>query len=58
LQVLDIPYLLSTHNVLNVPPQEKIKWRDLGVEVARVLVHPFQSRHQGISNLKRHTQSN
>ena len=23
LQVLDIPYLLSIHNVLNVPPQEK-----------------------------------
>jgi len=29
LQVLDIPYLLSIHNVLNVPPQEKIKWRDI-----------------------------
>ena len=28
LQVLDIPYLLSIHNVLNVPPQEKIKWRE------------------------------
>jgi hypothetical protein len=25
--------------------------RDLGFEVARVLVHPFQSRHQGISHL-------
>ena len=32
--------------------------RDLGFEVARVLVHPFQSRHQGISHLKRQTQSN
>ena len=29
LQVLEIPYLLSTHNVLNVPPQEKIKWREI-----------------------------
>jgi len=29
LQVLDIPYLLSMHNVLNVPPQEKIKWREI-----------------------------
>jgi len=29
LQVLDIPYLLSIHNVLNVPPQEKIKWREI-----------------------------
>ena len=29
MQVLDIPYLLSTHNVLNVPPQEKIKWREI-----------------------------
>jgi len=27
--VLDIPYLLSIHNVLNVPPQEKIKWREI-----------------------------
>ena len=29
LQVLDIPYLLSTHSVLNVPPQENIKWREI-----------------------------
>ena len=28
-QVLDIPYHLSIHNVLNVPPQEKIKWREI-----------------------------
>ena len=26
---MDIPYLLSIHNVLNVPPQEKIKWREI-----------------------------
>jgi len=32
--------------------------RDLGFEVATVLVHPFQSRHQGISHLKRQSQSN
>ena len=32
--------------------------RDVGLEVARVLVHPFQSRHQGISHLKRQSQSN
>jgi len=29
LQVLDIPYLLRIHNVFNVPPQEKIKWREI-----------------------------
>ena len=59
LQVLDIPYLLSVHNVLNVPPTGKNQVeRDLGFEVARVLVHPFKSRHQGISHLKRHSQSN
>jgi len=29
LQVLNIPYLLSIHNVLNVPSQEKIKWREI-----------------------------
>ena len=29
LQVLDIPHLLRTHSVLNVPPQEKIKWREI-----------------------------
>ena len=27
--MLDIPYLLSIHNVLNVPPQLKIKWREI-----------------------------
>ena len=27
--MLDIPYLLSIHSVLNVPPQERIKWRDI-----------------------------
>jgi len=32
--------------------------RDLGFEVARVLVHPFQSRNQGISLLKHQSQSN
>ena len=31
--------------------------RDVGFEVARVLVHPFQSRHQGISHLKRQSRS-
>jgi len=36
------------------PPQEKNELgRDLGFEVARVLVHHFQSSHQGISHLKR-----
>ena len=29
LQVLAIPYLLSIHNVLNVPLQEKMKWREV-----------------------------
>ena len=29
LQVLDIPYLLSIHSVLNIPAQEKIKWREI-----------------------------
>ena len=28
LQLLDIPYILSIHNVPNVPSQEKIKWRE------------------------------
>ena len=32
--------------------------RDLGFEVARVFVHPFQSWHQGISHLKCQSQSN
>ena len=50
---------LSIHNVLNVSPLEKNQVeRDLGFEVARVLVHSFQSRHQGISHLKRQSQSN
>jgi hypothetical protein len=44
--------------VLDLPPQEKNQVeRDLEFEVARVLAHPFQSSHQGISNLKRHSQS-
>jgi len=59
LQVLDIPYLLSIHNVLNAPPQEKNQVeRDLGFEVARVLVYPFQTRDQGMSHLKRQSQIN
>ena len=38
---------------LMYPPQEKNQVeRDVGFEVARVLVHPFQSRHHGISHLK------
>jgi len=32
--------------------------RDVGFEVARVLGHPFESRHHGISHLKRQSQSN
>jgi len=42
---------------LMYPPQGKNQVeRDLGFEVARVLVRPFQSRHQGISHLKRQSQ--
>jgi len=26
--VLDIPYILSIQNILNVHPQEKMKWRE------------------------------
>ena len=43
---------------LMYPHRKKKVERDLGFEVARVLVHPFQSRHQGISHLKRQSQSN
>ena len=43
---------------LMYPHRKKQVERDLGFEVARVLVHPFQSRHQGISHLKHQTQSN
>jgi len=37
---------------LMYPPGKNQVERDLCFEVARVLVHPFQSRHQGISHLK------
>jgi len=43
---------------LCTPTGKNLVERDLGFEVARVLVHPFQSRHQGISHLKRQSQSN
>jgi len=42
--------ILSAYTVFLMYPHRKKSSgeRDLGFEVARVLVHPFQSRHQGI----------
>ena len=51
--------ILSAYTMfLMYPYRKKNVERDLGFEVARVLVHPFQYRHQGISHLKRQSQSN
>jgi len=43
LQVLDILYLLSIHNVLNVPRQEKIKWREIWASRWLFQSHPLPS---------------
>jgi len=51
--------IFSAYTMFLMYPHKKNEVeRDLGFEVARVLVHPFQSRHQGISHLKRQSQSN
>jgi len=51
--------IFSAYTMFLMYPKEKNQVeRDLGFEVARVLVHPFQSSHQGISHLKRQSQSN
>jgi hypothetical protein len=48
-----ISLIFSAYTMLLMNPNRKKNQveRDLGFEVARVLVHPFQSRHQGISHL-------
>jgi len=51
--------IFSTYTMFLMYPTGKNQVdRDLGFEVARVLFHPFQFRHQGISHLKHQSESN
>jgi len=51
--VLDIPYLPSIHNVLNVPHRKNSSGeRDLGFEVSRVIGPPLPNQASGNLSFK------
>ena len=52
LQVLDIPYLLSIHNVLNVPPQEKSSGERSGLRGGQGIVPPLPIQASGNFSFK------
>ena len=52
LQVLDIPYIFSIHNVLNVPPQEKIKWREIWASGGQGIGPPLPIQASGNLSFK------